>query len=55
MMSADCSPVDVDTNRAGFDDLQADTRSTDELEDEIAELSSHIDAATYRLLRAIVE
>ena len=31
------------------------TRTLDDLEDEIATLSAHIDAATYRLLRAIAE
>jgi hypothetical protein len=35
--------------------VEVDTRSIDELEDEIAKLCTHIDAATYRLLRAIAE
>jgi len=39
----------------GFDNGEADTRSIEELEEEIAELCTHIDAATYRLLRAIAE
>jgi Domain of unknown function (DUF222) len=40
---------------AAFNSREFDTRSTDELEEEIAELCTHIDAATYRLLRAIAE
>jgi len=55
MVSADCSPLTVDTDSSGFKNVEADTRSTDKLEEEMAELSSHIDAATYRLLRAIAE
>ncbi len=36
-------------------DPELDPRTDDELEDEIAEMCSHIDAATYRLLLAIAE
>lgn len=38
-----------------IDDLGVETWSPEELEEEIAELCAHIDAATYRLLRAIGE
>jgi len=37
------------------DRLKAETRSLDELEEQIAELSVHIDTATYRLLSSIAE
>jgi hypothetical protein len=55
MMNAGRSSLAVDTENAGFNPLEADPRSDDDLEDEIAELCTHIDAATYRLLRAIAE
>lgn len=55
MIDADRSPVAVHTDQTGFNSCEVDTRSIDELEDEIAELCSHIDAATYRLLRSIAE
>ncbi len=55
MMDAGRSPLAVDTESVGFDPLDADTRSDDDLENEIAELCTHIDAATYRLLRTIAE
>jgi hypothetical protein len=55
MMNAGRSPLAVDTESVGFDPLDADTRSDDDLENEIAELCTHIDAVTYRLLRAIAE
>jgi hypothetical protein len=45
----------VRTDRKEFDDHEVETHSVEELEDEIAELCAHIDAATYRLLRAIGE
>jgi hypothetical protein len=40
---------------ADFDSRESDARSVEELEEEIAELCTHIDAASYRLLRAIAE
>ncbi len=55
MIDADRSPVAVHTDQTGFNSCKVDSRSIDELEDEIAELCTHIDAATYRLLRAIAE
>lgn len=55
MINADRSPVAVHTDQTGFNSCEVDTRSIDELEDEIAELCAHINAATYRLLRAIAE
>ena len=45
----------VNPQPGDFDDLQVETWSAEELEEEIAELCAHIDAATYRLLRAIGE
>ena len=44
-----------DTDRRNLGEDEVETQSVEELEDEIAELSAHIDAATYRLLRAIGE
>jgi hypothetical protein len=44
-----------DTNNSTGNAAIADRRRIAELEDEIAELSAHIDAATFRLLRAIFE
>ena len=37
------------------EDVDVESHSPEELEEEIAELCAHIDAATYRLLRAIGE
>jgi hypothetical protein len=37
------------------DDREVETRPVEELEEEIADLCAHIDAATYRLLRVIGE
>jgi hypothetical protein len=48
------SPKIVAPEDASYDAAE-DRRRIAELEDEIAELSAHIDAATYRLLRAIAE
>jgi len=45
--------VSADDAEVKDDDLQS--RSPDELEEEIAELCAHIDAVTCRLLRAIAE
>jgi hypothetical protein len=44
-----------DTDSSYSEPREPDPRSTDEIEEEIAELCIHIDAATYRLLRAIAE
>jgi hypothetical protein len=55
MLDTDRSSVVDGTANANPQDREVDTRSTDELEEEIAELCTHIDAATYRLLRAIAE
>ena len=55
MIDAGGSPLAADMENVRFDPLEADTRSDDDLENEIAELCTHIDAATYRLLRAIAE
>ena len=55
MVYSDCIPVATATDNADLDNCSFDSRSTDELEEEIAELCTHIDAATYRLLRAIAE
>ncbi len=45
----------VDESREAFVEIEAERKSAEELEEEIAELCAHIDAATYRLLRAIGE
>ena len=55
MVSSDCIHVSTGADGADLDDCAFDSRSTDELEEEIAELCTHIDAATYRLFRAIAE
>jgi hypothetical protein len=49
------SQVDIELRCSRVIFIEVDTRTVDELEDEIAELCTHIDAATYRLLRAIAE
>jgi len=54
MLNTDHSSV-VPADRIDFNDPEVKTQSVEELEDEIAELCAHIDAATYRLLRAIGE
>ena len=54
MLNTNRSFVEI-ADREAFDDHEVETQSAEELEDEIAELCAHIDAATYRLLRAIVE
>ena len=48
-------PVSTATDSVGLDTCAIESRSTDELEEEIAELCTQIDAATYRLLRTIAE
>jgi hypothetical protein len=55
MQEACCSPEVETTDTTGLAGRGIDTRSVEELEEEIAELCAHIDAATYRLLRAIGE
>ncbi len=55
MVDAERISVVTCTDRDGLDNCENETRSVDELEEEIAELCTHIDAATYRLLRAIAE
>jgi hypothetical protein len=55
MTDAGRSSFALDTEDSGFNPLDSDLRSDDDLENEIAELATHIDAATYRLLRAIAE
>ncbi len=55
MMHAGDDSTSLTTGQAAFTPSEIDTRSVDELEEEIAELCTHIDAATYRLLRAIGE
>jgi hypothetical protein len=55
MMDHALSPVAAQPDGGDFIVGEADTRSVEELEEEIAELCTHIDAATYRLLRAIAE
>ncbi len=52
--SPDTSPKTTAPGDASYDAVE-DRRRIAELEHEIAELSAHIDAATYRLLRAIFE
>jgi len=54
-MSDSVGAAALDSEPRDFDDLRVDTWSAEELEEEIAELCAHIDAATYRLLRAIGE
>jgi len=55
MVYSDCIPVSTGADGADLDNCAFESRSTDELEEEIAELCTQIDAATYRLLRAIAE
>lgn len=55
MQEACCSPEVETTESTGLAGRGIDTLSVEELEEEIAELCAHIDAATYRLLRAIGE
>jgi len=55
MIDTDSASVVAQPDGADSYNCEVDTRSVDELEDEIAELCTHIDAATYRLLRAIGE
>jgi hypothetical protein len=55
MLAADRSLAVAALDGAESDNGEVDTRSIEELEDEIAEVCTHIDAATYRLLRAIAE
>jgi len=55
MLDTDRSAQVAHTIRGDFDPGVVDSRSDNELEDEIAELCIHIDAATYRLLRAMAE
>jgi hypothetical protein len=55
MIDAERSPLAVRQNDVDLKNWETRTRSVDELEEEIAELCTHIDAATYRLLRAIAE
>lgn len=49
------SYVGASTDAGKVDRHEIETRSAEELEEEIADLFVHIDAATYRLLRAIGE
>ena len=55
MNRTDSASAAAHTDSSDSRNGEVDTRSLDELEDEIAELCTHIDAATYRLLRAIAE
>jgi hypothetical protein len=55
MMYSDSIPVSTATDGAELENCAIESRTTDELEEEIAELCTHIDAATHRLLRAIAE
>jgi hypothetical protein len=48
MIDAERSPLAVCENGVGFKHWESRARSIDELEEEIAELCTHIDAATYR-------
>jgi hypothetical protein len=55
-MQEACCSAEVETrDSTGLAGPGIDTRSVEELEEEMAELCAHIDAATYRLLRAIGE
>ena len=55
MLDAGLSSTAAHGDSAEFDSGEYKSRPTDELEAEITELCAHIDAATYRLLRAIAE
>ena len=55
MSGSDRACMEAYEESAFSDNREWDTRSTDELEAEISELCTHIDAATCRLLRAIAE
>ena len=55
MIEAEQTSVGVGLDKEGLNRSEIEVRSVDELEEEIAELCTHIDAATYRLLRAIAE
>jgi hypothetical protein len=55
MLDAGLSSAAAHEDSAEFDTCEYNHQSTDELEAEITELCAHIDAATYRLLRAIAE
>jgi hypothetical protein len=54
-MSNSDGALQVDSQPRDFDDLRVEAWSVEDLEEEIAELCAHIDAATYRLLQAIGE
>ena len=54
-MDVNCHSVSTSADQATPNNCEVDPRSTQELEEEIAELCAHMDAATYRLLRAIAE
>ena len=54
MMDPD-RPLTVSADKEEVKDYDLQIRSPEWLEEEIAELCTHIDAATYRLLRAIGE
>ena len=55
MIEAEQTSVGVGLDKEGLNRSEIEVRSVDELEEEIAELCTHIDAATYRLLLAIEE
>jgi hypothetical protein len=54
MMDTHC-PLVVSAHEEAVRDDDLQSRSPEWLEEEIAELCAHFDAATYRLLRAIAE
>ena len=54
MMDTD-RPLEVSADEEEVKEYEPQGRSSEWLEEEIAELCAHIDAATYRLLRAIGE
>ncbi len=54
MMDTGLSPL-VSADRGPVEGYEVESRTPEELEEEIAELCAHIDAATYRLLRAVGE
>jgi len=54
MLNAGHSSV-VPAIRVDYEEQEVEEQSVEQLEEEIAELCAHIDAATYRLLRAIGE
>jgi len=55
MLDTDLSSLVGQEESADVDNGEFGARLTDELEAEISELCAHIDAATFRLLRAIAE